>query len=435
MTSQPSKASRQKAINSITQKIDRLLSSSDRPLTEGPPANPPKKSKSRKTLDVSDVVSWLLTQGFILKNPTDYTMVDPIPETALRMPPGAVGAFSYYARSHGALSFLSKLCLSAAPLGKVVLWLQSFGEPLRIIQWNYTSIILEVGDVFHVVLEMYNFLNISKIQTDTAVLFMPESFPRMRDWLHCSPRPTHNKSIPEVAVMIQRSDGSLGTKIVSLVNVKSTIKDQDLDLFYGTGMLDFHHDLITRLKKERGGLTILHGDPGGGKTSYIRHLMKALKGKKQLILLPKGVLEVLGTPKFVEFLIDLSSTPSILVIEDAEDVVMTGSRANGSATSTLLNLTDGILNDISSVQVLLTFNCPVSKVDQALMRSGRLTAKRDFGPLSVADAIRLAETKGLPTESIRKPMMLCDILCIPPVSSAASTGRSSTTGTAKVGFV
>lgn len=428
MTSQPS----EKVINNLK---ERLLSVGARSLMDGPPADPPKKSKSRKALDVSDVVFWLLTQGFVLKNPTDYTLIDPIPETALRLTPHSVGAFSYYARSHGALSLLSKLSLDTVPLGKIVPWLQSFGEPLRIIQWNYTAITLEVGDVFHIVLEMYNFKNISKVLTQTAVLFMPEAYPRMRDWLHSSPRPISEKSAPEVAVMIQRPDGSLGLKTVSLVNVKSTIKDTDLDLVYGTGMLEFHKDLVSRLKKERGGLTILHGDPGGGKTSYIRHLMKALKGKKQLVLLPKGVLEVLGTPKFIEFLIDLSTTPSVLVIEDAEDVVMTGSRAQGSATSTLLNLTDGILNDISSVQVLITFNCPVSKVDPALMRSGRLTAKRDFGPLSVADAIRLAETKGLQTDHIKKPMMLCDILCSPPVSSAASTGRSSTTGTAKVGFV
>ena len=217
--------------------------------------------------------------------------------------------------------------------------------------------------------------------------------------------------------MVQ-TQSSITTKYIDMPKIQ--MKPDELDLSYGAGMDAFHKDLVRTMTKTRSGLTILYGPPGGGKTTYIRHLIWALRSKKKLILMPKAILPMLGTPQFISYLVDLKGTPSVLVLEDAEDVITSEARSQGSATSTLLNLTDGILNDICGTQVILTFNCPLVKVDSALLRSGRLIGKKEFGPLTASEARKFAEHKKLASVNITGPTMLCDIVCLPPVGSEAS---------------
>ena len=58
-------------------------------------------------------------------------------------------------------------------------------------------------------------------------------------------------------------------------------------------------------------------------------------------------------------------------------------------------MSDGILNDLLNVQIICTFNVSVKKLDSALLRPGRLIARKEFKALSVIDANRLAQRIGV----------------------------------------
>jgi len=98
----------------------------------------------------------------------------------------------------------------------------------------------------------------------------------------------------------------------------------------------------------------------------------------------------------------------VLVIEDAENVIMDRRQYGGSSVSNLLNISDGLLADCLNIQLICTFNSSLSLVDSALMRKGRLIARYEFGKLSVDKARRLSKHMGFDTH-VDKPMTIAEI--------------------------
>lgn len=179
----------------------------------------------------------------------------------------------------------------------------------------------------------------------------------------------------------------------------------DLNLNYNDDFLSVHHTIYSRLKKRKEkGLVLLHGKPGTGKTNYIRYLINHLK--KEIIFLPSNYAEVVTTPAFLNFLIQRAN--SILVIEDAENIIMQRSGERNIAIANLLNLCDGMLSDCLNIQVICTFNNDISKIDQALLRKGRLIAEYEFKPLQLDKAQRLSNSLGFNTTA-KSSMTLAEI--------------------------
>ena len=79
-----------------------------------------------------------------------------------------------------------------------------------------------------------------------------------------------------------------------------------------------------------------------------------------------------------------------------------------SPVSALLNISDGLLSDCLNIQVICSFNTDISKIDNALMRKGRLIAKYEFKELDLAKAQALSTKLGFNT-TINSSMTLTDI--------------------------
>ncbi len=179
----------------------------------------------------------------------------------------------------------------------------------------------------------------------------------------------------------------------------------DLDLFYEDDFKEVDRVIQSRLRQKKDkGIVLLHGLPGTGKTTYLRYLIGKIR--KRVLFLSPSTAERLTNPDFVELLIDNPNT--VLIIEDAENIIRDRRTNSHSAVSNLLNISDGLLADFLNVQLVCTFNSPLTLVDGALMRKGRLIAKYEFGKLGREKAQRLSDHLGFST-IIEKPMTIAEI--------------------------
>ena len=182
----------------------------------------------------------------------------------------------------------------------------------------------------------------------------------------------------------------------------------DVALVYGEDFLPVNERILARLSEKKSkGLVILYGPPGTGKTTYLRYLIGRLaEESKKIVYLPPDVAKELASPSFLPFL--THHPDSILIIEDAENIVRERSGQSHQAVANLLNLSDGILSDCLSIQVVCSFNSDLTRVDPALMRKGRLIAKHYFDKIPVERAKKIVEKEGLNFE-VAGAMTLAEI--------------------------
>ena len=205
--------------------------------------------------------------------------------------------------------------------------------------------------------------------------------------------------LPSIYLLVLQN-GKLNTLFFSITKPKLQIQDN-----YNDDFADIHALIHKRLsKKNDKGLVLLHGKPGTGKTSYIRYLITCVK--KMVIFLPPNMASSITNPDFMGFILENPNT--VLVIEDAENIIIDRERNGCSPVSALLNITDGLLSDCLNIQIICSFNTDISKVDNALMRKGRLIAKYEFKELETDKAQTLSNKLGYSTK-ISKPMTLTDI--------------------------
>ena len=179
----------------------------------------------------------------------------------------------------------------------------------------------------------------------------------------------------------------------------------DIDLYYNDDFKPVDEVIRTRLEKENDkGIILLHGLPGTGKTTYLRHLIGNMR--KRVLFVSPGVAGNLMNPEFIDLLID--NPNAVLVIEDAENIIMDRKINSNSSVSNLLNISDGLLSDCLNVQIICTFNSALHLIDSALLRKGRLIAKYEFSKLGAVKAQRLSDHLGF-TNKIDRPMTIAEI--------------------------
>ena len=104
------------------------------------------------------------------------------------------------------------------------------------------------------------------------------------------------KHKPEMSLLVNTKHG-IETKSFLISKPKLSIEDN-----YNDDFKEIHQTIVKRLsKKNDKGLVLLHGKPGTGKTSYIRHLISSLK--KDVIFLPPNMAGAITNPDLISVLI------------------------------------------------------------------------------------------------------------------------------------
>jgi SpoVK/Ycf46/Vps4 family AAA+-type ATPase len=204
------------------------------------------------------------------------------------------------------------------------------------------------------------------------------------------------------------------------------IPPMDLELNYGTEFLNVHETIVSNLNITNGkGIILLHGDPGTGKTSYIKYLTSLIK-EKEILFVPPSMAEMISEPNIIPFLMEYKN--SILIIEDAERVISDrDGKGSPAGVSNILNLTDGILGDCLGIQILATFNMKREKIDQALLRKGRLIAEHKFEKLKVDDTNNLLK-------HLNKDIIVNESMCLADIYNIDVELHKTKENKSKIGF-
>ncbi len=159
--------------------------------------------------------------------------------------------------------------------------------------------------------------------------------------------------------------------------------DLDIDENYNDDFKPVHEKITSWMEDftyRNNKLILLHGEPGSGKTNYIKHLLNST-GSVKKIYIPPFFVQSMADPGF--FPVIKREKDSILIIEDAEKVLINREESNdNSVISILLNLCDGIMADVLNFKIIATFNTDEDRIDAALKRKGRMFLKYKFDALS-----------------------------------------------------
>lgn len=182
-------------------------------------------------------------------------------------------------------------------------------------------------------------------------------------------------------------------------NLPEPVSDEFLQLCYGDDVLEwiaqFHEQTLARA----GGLTILDGPPGTGKTSLISQMIRRLEKTHIFYSLPTCQHSALSSPELVPFWQSQNTRHAdrvkVIVMEDAERLLWCRNGDNREAVSALLNIADGLLGRMLRLHIVCSVNAPMEDLDPAVLRPGRLMNHRRFDPITRDVAERIARSKQL----------------------------------------
>ena len=204
---------------------------------------------------------------------------------------------------------------------------------------------------------------------------------------------------------------TLVTRYQNLASVthKVTLEDNiDLSLDFPSDLP--HAQIQEFIESDKSGIAIFHGQPGCGKSSYIKYLIKTNPSERFTVVSTDLILR--SPEKVRDYMIN-NGKSRIYILEDCENLLRSRDSGNESGTvlSDILNFADGILGSLTKTKYILTFNSSLAKIDEALQRRGRLKIKYEFGPLRGDDLKRASDKLGinLTSEDLRNGLTLADL--------------------------
>jgi hypothetical protein len=248
-------------------------------------------------------------------------------------------------------------------------------------------------------------LTIDNFAANISLHIPVDNFNSVKDLQFIDEYKTDEKKGHNISILIKNQYGDYDFEPLNI----TVPEDMNLGLNYGSKFDNVHKNVVEKLNKNDKGLYLFHGPPGTGKTTYIKYLTSQIK--KDFIFVPTSMLDrFINDPDVLGMMV--RKKKAVLVLEDAEKILMSREAGENPFISTLLNLSDGIMADILKTAIIVTFNSNEKTIDKAIKRKGRTMVDYKFEKLSVEDAQKLAKAlkfKKDHIDEIKEPMTLTDI--------------------------
>ncbi|MBU1082648.1 MAG: AAA family ATPase [Spirochaetes bacterium] len=151
--------------------------------------------------------------------------------------------------------------------------------------------------------------------------------------------------------------------------------------------LELIKNLFSKFDPRIGKVVLLHGVPGTGKSHLIKSLITEwYKGKDSYTT------HIIGKPSIFFQSMDAYTAATqmfkrcMFVFEDGASLLDEQKRLGIDSFSSLLNITDGIVSSGRKDIFIFTFNNPISSIDTAFLRPGRLFTSIPFNDLTIEEA-------------------------------------------------
>lgn len=167
--------------------------------------------------------------------------------------------------------------------------------------------------------------------------------------------------------------------------------------------------------RNRGKLVLWHGEPGTGKTTALRAMIREWKewanahyiADPERLFADTGYLTEVISPGF-------GSAESaggqwrLVIAEDSDEYLKASARReSGAALGRLLNMSDGILGQGTNALIVLTTNERLDRLHPALTRPGRCLAEVEFARFSVEEG---RDWLGDGSQPPAEPLTLADLI-------------------------
>lgn len=181
----------------------------------------------------------------------------------------------------------------------------------------------------------------------------------------------------------------------AIPSLPDALGDEFIRLAYGDDAAEWMTTFAARTTQQVGGLTIIEGPPGTGKTSLVSELIRRLHTTHLFYVLPVNNDGALTSAELVSFWKGQNrrhpGQVKVVVLEDAERVLLGRRQTDRDAVAAVLNIADGLLGRMLKLHLLCSINARFDELDPAIQRPGRLMNYRRFTPVPRDRAVALAK--------------------------------------------
>ena len=195
------------------------------------------------------------------------------------------------------------------------------------------------------------------------------------------------------------SRGGYDNADIPVENACNVVKDSHYP-FINIGLNNF----LEKYHSSPQTILLLTGEPGTGKTSFIRHYITKFH-LNSVVTYDENVM--MRDDFYINFLTNPQT--HVLIVEDADVLLSKRTNDNNKIMSKFLNVSDGLVKGVNKKIIFSTNITNINQIDEALIRKGRCFDVIEFRKLTRSEANIISKEHSLPVFETGDEFTLTDV--------------------------